>query len=458
MTLTAAAVPVALMAACVTSSAAATPGPHKEEWWFSGWGLQQSVWPLTQGRGVTVGLIDSGVNAGLPDLDGSVIPGKDFERAGDRGMVDHDSGTGHGTGMASLIAGQGRGTGWVGVAPEARILPIATVSDDPDRIAQGIRYAADHGAKVISMSISGAWSGDPPCPDIVEDAVVYATARDAVLVAAAGNSGNRNNLSAFPAGCPGVVAVGAIQAQGLKPWVATQRKDYVAVAAPGAQVGSIGKNGHLYHYGYGTSQATALTSGVVALIRAKNPGMPGREVVQRLVNTAKDVGPKGKDDQTGYGLIIAAKALTANVPASAPNPVYAALDAWKAQHAQQQRQLTQGPNASKKTSSSGGGIGSALLIAGVAIVLLLALGLAALAVARRRRPATAAIPPAPFGPPSQFGASSPTAPPYASPPSPGPGPGVAPHGQQPYRQQPYGGQHRRSPGPPQPPRGNRGPN
>ncbi|HEX6471296.1 MAG TPA: S8 family serine peptidase [Streptosporangiaceae bacterium] len=432
---------VALTAALAAGPAVAAPGPHREEWWFSGWSLQRNVWPLTQGRGVTVAVIDTGVNAALPDLKGSVLPGKDFERAADRGMVDHDPGTGHGTGMASLIVAQGRATGWVGVAPEAKVLPVATISDDPDRIAEGIRYAADHGAKVISMSISAEWTGSPPCPAVVEDAVIYATEHDAVLVAASGNSGDRNNFSTFPAGCPGVVAVGAIQAAGLRPWAGTQRKDYVAVAAPGAQIGSIGKNGHLYHYGYGTSLATALTSGIVALIRAKNPGMPAREVVQRLVNTARDVGPKGRDDQTGYGLVIADKALTARVPASAPNPVYAALDRWKAEHARQQRDLTQAPSLGAKPSS-GGGIGSGLVLVGVALIALLLLATAALVAVRRRRPAPPPVAPAPFGPPSQFGAPPPQAPPYdpsghQSRRSP---PGGPPYGRPPYPQRPSGPQ------------------
>jgi subtilisin family serine protease len=439
MILAAAAVPVALMAACPASQAAATPGPHREEWWFSGWALQQNVWPLTKGRGVTVAIIDTGVNASLPDLNGSVVPGKDNDRPSDRGMVDHDHGAGHGTSMASLIAAQGRATGWVGVAPEAKILPIANPSDDPEHVATSIRYAADHGAKVISMSFSTTWSGNPPCPQVVQEAVVYAAAHDAVLVAASGNSGNRNNFSAFPAGCPGVVAVGAIQAQGLKPWVATQRKDYVAVAAPGAQVGSIGKDGHIYHYGDGTSQATALTAGVVALIRAKNPDMPAREVVQLLINTTKDVGPKGKDDQTGYGLIIADKALIANVPASAPNPVYAALDKWKADQADQQRRLTQGPSLGQKPASSDDGIGSGTVLAGAAaLVLLLAVGIIVLVAVRRRRPAPAQGPPPQFGPPSQFGAP----PPYA------PYPSQGPPGNPPYPQRPSGGQppHHADPG------------
>jgi type VII secretion-associated serine protease mycosin len=418
MILTAAVLPTALVAVCFAGPASATPGPHDEEWWFSGWSLQQDVWPLTKGRGVTVAVIDSGVNASLPDLQGAVVPGKTYDRPSERGMVDHDLGHGfegadahgHGTGMASLIAAQGRDTGWVGVAPEAKILPIATAEGTPrgaEELADSIRYATDHGAKVISMSIAydleaneNDWPEKPPCPQVVEEAVIYALEHDVVLIAGSGNAGNRNDLATYPAGCPGVIAVGAIKAQGLDPAEWTQRKDYVMVAAPGEGVGSIGKDGHLYHWGRGTSQATALTSGIVALIRSRFPDMPARQVVQRLINTAKDVGPKGKDDQTGYGLIIAGKALTADVPASAPNPVYEALDKWKAERARQQRELYAKPPGAPSGGGSSGGIVSSLvdavegmglrgtsglLILGSGIVLVIGAVAVALVISRRRR-------------------------------------------------------------------------
>jgi type VII secretion-associated serine protease mycosin len=454
MILPASILPTVLVAASLAGPAAgatAQPGPHQEEWWFSGWSLQQDVWPLTKGRGVTVALVDTGVNANLPDLSGTVVPGKDYERESARGMVDHDPGAGHGTGMASLIVAQGRSTGWVGVAPEAKILPIANAGQDADHVADSIRYAADHGADVISMSIGVRWSGNPPCPAVVQEAVAYAAARDVVLVAAAGNTGHRGNHSEFPAGCAGVVAVGAIQANGLRPWAATQRKDYVAVAAPGAQVGSVGKDGRLYHSGNGTSQATALTSGIVALLRAENPDMPAREVVQRLINTTRDVGPKGKDDQTGYGLILPNRALSANVPASAPNPVYAALDTWKATQERQQRELTQGPELGGGTSSGGSNSGSLFLMAGVAIVLLIILAVVVLAFVRRRRPATPYGPPGQFGPPGQVGPPGQFGPPrqFGAPPPAAP-PGGPPYGRQPQPPPRY-------PGPGQPPHGGRGP-
>jgi subtilisin family serine protease len=279
----AAVLPTALVAVCLASPAAATPGPHREEWWFSGWALQQEVCALTRGRGVTVGVIDSGVNASLPDLAGTVLPGKDYVRPSDRGMVDHDrkewgdlqGGTGHGTGMASLIVGQGRSTGWVGVAPEARILPVAyTHGGSVPRSSP--RASATWSITVPRSSacrLALTMTGTHPAPPVLEEAVVYAATHDVVLVAAAGNGGEGKNFSGYPAGCPGVVAVGAVDSN-QKPWVESQRKDYVAVAAPGVQVGSIGKDGHLYHWGSGTSQATALTSGIVALIRSRFPDMP----------------------------------------------------------------------------------------------------------------------------------------------------------------------------------------
>ncbi|QKG21744.1 peptidase S8/S53 subtilisin kexin sedolisin [Actinomadura verrucosospora] len=94
------------------------------------------------------------------------------------------------------------------------------------------------------------------------------------------------------------------------------------LAAPSVSVGSIGKAGVFTPGGTGTSSATALTSGVVALMRSHFPDMPGREIVQRMLATARDVGPEGWDKKTGYGALIPYKALTANVPKTAPNPVY----------------------------------------------------------------------------------------------------------------------------------------
>jgi subtilisin family serine protease len=305
---------ILLVLSCPPAQAA--PNPRPEEWWFDAWQMTKKVWPLTQGAGVTVGLIDSGVEARLPGLKGAIIPGTGGENSPNSdGRMDSDTKDGgHGTGMAALIAAQGSSDGMVGIAPKSRILPVI---DSTLGFAKDIRYAVDHGAKVINMSV-----GTPAdrCPDSIGSAVDYAIQHDVVLVAAAGNEPEDLTVGA-PANCPGVLTVGAVDAY-LSPWQKSTPGTNVMVAAPGVSVGSIGKAGVFTPKVNGTSSAAALTSGVAALMRSRFPDMSGREIVQRMLATARDVGPKGWDKKTGYGALIPYKALTASVPKTAANPVY----------------------------------------------------------------------------------------------------------------------------------------
>jgi type VII secretion-associated serine protease mycosin len=312
-----------------TTPALAIPKPRAEEWWFGLWEIQRKVWPIAQGQGVVVAVLDSGVNARLPDLKGVVLPGGDTIGGGTDGLTDHDAGRGHGTAMAMLIAGQGHGTRMVGVAPWARVLPVRANNDTngtaaPEAMAKAIRYAVDHGAKVINMSLATRSESELECEPPRQEAIDYAISRDVVIVAGTGNEGNKDNLPMQPAACPGVLAVGAVDHKQKPAWF-TQRHPYVAVAAPGVSVGSTGKEGRFDPDVNGTSSATALTSGVVALVRSKFPKMPAREVVRRITATARDVGPRGHDNQTGYGIVNPHRALAGQVPATAPNPVF---DRW----------------------------------------------------------------------------------------------------------------------------------
>lgn len=317
-----------IVMAAVMPPSFAFPAPRSEEWWFSAWEIEQKVWPLTRGEGVTVAVLDTGVEARLPDLEGAVLPGKGFGTAGSRdGRTDVDTKLGgHGTAMAALIAGQGLGTGMVGIAPESKILPIAEPSGGSGRFDREVKYAVDHGAKVINFSSTMPFSR---CPQGTQKEIAYAIERDVVVVVAAGNDGGGDDSVNAPADCPGVLTVGAVTAE-LEPWDKSTPGDTVMLAAPGVDVGSIGKDGTFTWQTSGTSQATALTSGVVALMRSRYPEMSAREVVQRLLATAKDIGPPGWDRKTGYGAIIPHLALTADVPASAPNPPYRSFDLWAA--------------------------------------------------------------------------------------------------------------------------------
>lgn len=320
---------VALIAAGWPTASAATPSAtiRSAEWWIGRWGLEDA-WPITKGAGVVVAVLDSGVDGSLSYLRGAVLQGADYATGKTDGSVDFDSGS-HGTRMAVLVAGRPRDAeSMTGVAPSASILPVAigTAEGVPDaagiRSAHAIRWAVDHGATVINMSYAAEDVGG--CPSDLQAAVLFAIEHDVILIAGAGNSGTGTNLPAVPALCPGVVAVGAVDRDG-RPWVGSERQGYVDLAAPGVDIVSIDKNGRPRH-ATGTSDAAALVSGVVALVRARFPGMSGREVVGRLLATAKDAGAPGKDDQTGYGIVRPLNALTADVPAGVANPVYEEVD------------------------------------------------------------------------------------------------------------------------------------
>jgi membrane-anchored mycosin MYCP len=329
------------MVALSGSPAGAAPRPRADEWWFAPWAMSD-VWKTTRGAGVTVGVLDSGVNARLPELAGAVLRGGDVTGKGTDGRTDFDKKKdGHGTAMTALIVGQGGGrTGFAGVAPEAKILPVRTTHtggtiNSPQVISDGIRFATDHGAKVVNISIGvDADQEVDLCPARVQSAIAYAIEHDVVIVAAAGDWGNTTNLPEYPASCAGVLAVGAIDKYSA-PWKGTQRQNYVTVAAPGVHIGWVGQSGAYYPNSWGSSSSAALTSGAVALIRSANPQMPAREVVQRLTATAKDVGEPGRDDVTGYGVIRIYRAMMKNeypVAANAPNPVFERFDAWRARN------------------------------------------------------------------------------------------------------------------------------
>ncbi|WP_433141068.1 S8 family serine peptidase [Actinomadura nitritigenes] len=321
------------------SPASAELQPREDEWWFSAWDVQNSVWPLSKGTGATVALLDTGVDAGIPELSGAVLKGADTAGGKTDGRKDLDAfEDGHGTSMAVMITGQGGGnSGYVGIAPEAKILPVHVMTKDvtgseispTDAVANGIRFAVDKGATVINLSFGGGADDIPhQCPKRLLDTVAYAIAHDVVLVASSGNKGRSINSPEAPGSCPGVVAVGGVDPN-LRPWARSQRQPYIAVAAPASGSVVVGRDDKIYADAEGTSGAAALVSGAVALIRARNPSMPGRTVVQRLLATALPINKPVPDEATGYGAIRIARAMDPDkypVPADAPNPVYDRFD------------------------------------------------------------------------------------------------------------------------------------
>lgn len=329
-----------LLAITPLQPASAEPHPLRAEWWFSAWGIESDVWPVAKGAGVTVAVLDTGVNAALPELSGAVLKGGDDTGGKSDGRKDLDEGEGHGTGMAALIAGQGGGrSGFMGIAPKAKILPLyddvrlGDKNDGFESFAVGIRFAVDHGAKVINISegVTSETMKDH-CEPRIQEAIAYAIDHDVVIVASSGDTGNTSNWAELPGSCAGVVAVGGFGPD-LRAWNGTQRQPYVAVAAPGSRIPAIGKHGQYFPSGQGTSASAALTSGAVALIRAANPHMSARTVVQRLIATAHPLGKGRWNNRTGYGAIQITAAMNPSrypVPGNSPNPVYDAFEKWKA--------------------------------------------------------------------------------------------------------------------------------
>jgi subtilisin family serine protease len=227
--------------------------------------------------------------------------------------------------------------GITGLAPAAKVLPIAvpisgTEDAAPsDSIPAAIHYAADKGAKIISMSLGGKRQpgvDSLPCPAVEQAAIDYAITKGAIVVAAAGNSGQSGSPVEDPGVCLGVISVGAVDRNGVvAPF--SSRHSYLTVTAPGVNVASLGRTPGTAYSGYGTSQATAITSAVLALVWSKYPDLSGRQIVARLLATL-DRRQAARDPAYGFGRVNAEAAVTAPVPANAPNPVYAALDPFVA--------------------------------------------------------------------------------------------------------------------------------
>ncbi|HEY8474637.1 MAG TPA: type VII secretion-associated serine protease mycosin [Natronosporangium sp.] len=274
---------------------------------------------ITRGEGVTVAIIDSGVDASHPDLRDNLLPGFDLvEPENDNAWTPEE----HGTLVAGVLAGHGHGPGAgdgvLGVAPGARILPIRATSDaDDDQqptthlVAEGIQRAVTEGADVISISLSSDHS------DVDQRAIEAARRAGVVVVAAAGNRPDADAVT-FPASLESVVAVGGVDEDGERAAFSVTGPE-LQLTAPGDGIVTTRPGGE-YAIASGTSFAAPIVAGAAALVRAAFPELTADEVIYRLVETAADTGPVGPDEEYGYGVVDIVAALTAELPPMPPVP------------------------------------------------------------------------------------------------------------------------------------------
>jgi len=234
---------IVLVALGPTPAAAAPGPPGVPQWWFDEWDVPALWAGGARGQGIVIAEIDSGVNADLPELAGKVLAGRDFGDPTQDGRTDQDlEAFGHGTAMASLMVAEPGDLGITGLAPDARVLPVAipllgtaTEGSTSVSLPLAIRWAVDHGGQIISLSLGQErQEGTDPlaCPTAEQDAILYAIGKGAIVVAASGNEGESGSPVTDPGVCIGVVAVGAVD---VDDEVASfsSRHSYLTVTAPG---------------------------------------------------------------------------------------------------------------------------------------------------------------------------------------------------------------------------------
>jgi membrane-anchored mycosin MYCP len=288
------------------------------------------AWTLATGKGVTVAVVDSGVDARNAHFKGALTAGRSFVP----GVKPTTDAVGHGTAIAGQIAARlVRGSGVIGLAPASKILPVQVFyADDeqsrqqgvgprPDRIAAGIRYAADRGAKVINVSMS-----TPTSNSALRASVEYATRKGSLVVASAGNrnvSENKTDGPRYPAAYPQAVAVAAVD-RGDYVGQGSIHGPHVDVAAPGTSILTTFKGAGdcvLEEEEESTSFATAYVSAAAALLAERFPTEGPAGWKHRLEATASREQRDRRDDSAGWGLIQPYEALTALTDGTVSGPV-----------------------------------------------------------------------------------------------------------------------------------------
>lgn len=287
-----------------------------DPYWGWQWGLSKvgapKAWDKETGgrNAVTVAVLDTGIDLRHPDLAGRVLAGPNVADNTEDPSDDHS----HGTHVAGIIGAQTNNRlGVSGLTWGARVLAVKVLGADGSGsdcdIAYGMVAAADAGAKVQNLSLGSEGVG---CGLLTQEAVDYARDAGSLPVVSSGNGALKGNRTSAPANCDGVIAVGATDSRDrIAPF--STHHPYVDVSAPGVGILSTyyvpDTRAHTYASQSGTSMAAPFVSGLAALLMSKNPTWTIDQVEARILATADDRGPKGKDDYFGVGRINAARAL-----------------------------------------------------------------------------------------------------------------------------------------------------
>jgi subtilisin family serine protease len=391
---------------------------RSSQWWLNALQVTKAQ-RTTTGSGVTIALLDTGVDPAQPDLNGSVISGPDETHSGEKpGSQFYGV---HGTAMASLIVGHGHGagnsSGILGVAPAARLLSVrvgldagdplltdsSVTSTLPAAIAAGIRYAVNSGAQVIDLPLDPGQSpnnlvastapapvlnpGQTPSPAVLAQqaaaggspgekaAISYALSRGVVLVAPAGDNNDQTDDPNFPADYPGVISVGAFDSNIIKASFSSHQS-YVSLTAAGSGVTAALPTGG-YTQVSTTAAASAIVTGMAALIKSVYPELTPAQVGQALTTSTSIRPAGGMADGSGHGTADAAKALAAAASIASPAPHRAGAGAVS-------RQLPAAPPVPFVDRGLGPKLERDGLISGALLVVLL-LPVIGYALVRRRR-------------------------------------------------------------------------
>jgi type VII secretion-associated serine protease mycosin len=322
---------VALLVALVPQGASADP-VRDRQYWLNDYGFTKA-WAQSQGAGIKVAVIDTGIDASHPALEGAVAGGTDVSGLGTPdGLTPVGQNSYHGTMVASLIAGRGNpgdeSAGVLGTAPKAQLLSVSMAFgvegvDTDSQIAEAIIWAVDNGARVINLSLtrnSVSW------PKSWDEAFLYAFENDVVIVAAVGNRLDGTEQVSAPATIPGVIAVAGVDMDANASELSSTSGFTIGVTAPSEDLVAAYPGGE-YRIWSGTSGAAPIVSGMVALIRSLYPEMDAANVVNRVIQSATKDGFENYSSAYGYGLIDAEAALRIELPEVKDNPL-GSLSEW----------------------------------------------------------------------------------------------------------------------------------